>query len=100
MSDQVDNLQRLIRDLVRENADLRTKLTYAEDAASKGDLARQNASGMEIRIKELEDENKELREALEGMMKGQVIEDGAVTVRSGPHPEDILRAHKVLTKPT
>ncbi len=49
------------------------------------------------RITELEVENKELREALEGMMKGQLIEDGVVTIRSGPHTEDILRAAKALS---
>lgn len=35
-------------------ADLTTKLAYAEDAASKGDLARQNAGAMEIQIAELQ----------------------------------------------
>lgn len=35
-------------------AELERRLTFAEDAAAKGELARQNAGGMEMRISELE----------------------------------------------
>ncbi len=37
----------------REIEELKTKLTYAEDAATKGDLARQQCGGMEMEIVEL-----------------------------------------------
>jgi hypothetical protein len=78
---------------------LETRLAYAEDAL-KNDLARQNAAGMEMRIKELEDENKRLREALMGLMEGQVVEQDRVLVRCGPSSEQILKAKQALTKPT
>lgn len=40
--------------------DLRNALAYAEDAAAKGDLARQQAGGMEMEIKELQQDKKRL----------------------------------------
>ncbi|PWB21366.1 hypothetical protein [Comamonas sp. JNW] len=41
----------------RLNTDARNELALANDAAAKGDLARANAGGMELRIAELEAEN-------------------------------------------
>lgn len=50
---QIANYAAQIRTLIDRNKELETKLLYAEDAASKGDLARQQAGGMELEIKEL-----------------------------------------------
>lgn len=41
-------------------SELKTKLLYAEDAANKGDLARQKAAGMELEIKELREDKDRL----------------------------------------
>lgn len=43
----------LIEHQQKEIAELKTKLTYAEDAAAKGNLARLHAGGMEMEIAEL-----------------------------------------------
>lgn len=42
-----------IATLQKQCEEMRTKLLYAEDAAAKGDKARQNAAGLEEEIKEL-----------------------------------------------
>jgi hypothetical protein len=97
-----------IQSLEEENKALKTKLAYAEDAAAKGDLARQNAGGMEMRIGELEEENKRLREALEPVVASWKrhgpriiesrggLEDNRVSEVNGA----IDNAAKALTKPT
>lgn len=50
----------LIESQAQTIAELTTKLAYAEDAAAKGGLARQNASGMEMEIAELQEQLKNL----------------------------------------
>ncbi|WCU06512.1 hypothetical protein O0072_11765 [Pseudomonas aeruginosa] len=52
----------LIRELQKEVAALRAKLAMAEDAAAKGDAARQQCGGMEMEIEELRAEAKALRD--------------------------------------
>jgi len=61
----------LIESQASEIAILKTQPAYAEDAATKGDLARQTAGGMEMEIEEL-------RNALGGLLEGCVIKGGEV----------------------
>ncbi|BAO58551.1 hypothetical protein [Pseudomonas phage KPP25] len=51
--DDFDALEAEAKALREEVAKLRTKLAMAEDAASKGDAARQKCGGMEMQIQEL-----------------------------------------------
>lgn len=55
-----DSLRARLAEVEKELAELKTKLAYAEDAAAKGDLARQCAGGMELEIKELKESNAKL----------------------------------------
>lgn len=48
-----DKAEQEVKVLRQRVAELEKSLTFVEDAASKGDLARQNAAGMEMEIKEL-----------------------------------------------
>lgn len=56
----VKALEELFNDFESEIAKLETKLAYAEDAAEKGDLARQKAGGMELELKELREDKDRL----------------------------------------
>lgn len=55
---------------------LKQKLAYADDAAAKGELARQNAGGMELQIEAQRDKIKELEEAntqlMQDLLKGSI----------------------------
>lgn len=64
---ECEELKRRINELERD-------LLFANDAIAKGDLARQNAGGMEIRIQELE------RELLAEQARGQEVHDYLVSV--------------------
>lgn len=55
-------------ELVARIAELEKQLAMANDAAAKGDLARQNAGGMEMRISELEEHVRLLRSQLHGII--------------------------------
>lgn len=48
-----NHMATLIEQQQKDIVDLKTKLAYAEDAATKGELARQTAGGMEMEIEEL-----------------------------------------------
>lgn len=70
----VDNnrpVEALARHVVDQLIKMERKLVYAEDAAAKGDLARQTAGGMEMEIAELKERLAEaerlLREARRGV---------------------------------
>lgn len=58
----------LIESQANEITSLKTKLAYAEDAAAKGDLARQNACGMEMQIAELKSQNERLVKVLDNFV--------------------------------
>lgn len=62
--DLVSALESRLDGLNTRIAELERDLALANDAAAKGDLARANAGGMEMRIKELEHENTSLGEVM------------------------------------
>lgn len=82
----------LIESQSREIATLKTQLAYAEDSAAKGDLARQNAGGMEMEIAELKSQNAKLVKALEWRLVSELpkeemrfvltYSDGAIRTRT------------------
>lgn len=60
-------------------AELEKSLAFAEDAASKGDLARQNAAGMEMEIKELRAALESIRDGFFGVHEVKEIAREAVS---------------------
>lgn len=80
MAKDYDALAAEAQALREEVAALRTKLTMAEDAAAKGDAARQQCGGMEMEIEELRAELAELRARV-------VVPDGFALVPIEPNDE-------------
>lgn len=83
---------------------LETKLQYAEDAAAKGELARQTAAGMEMEINELKESRKELERALKQTF-GEYLNEDYADVSDGRAvgeftAADLRRAVKALAKPS
>ncbi|WP_328997097.1 hypothetical protein PCP53_13480 [Pseudomonas aeruginosa] len=70
---------------------LAAKLAMAEDAAAKGDAARQQCGGMEMEIEEL-------RAELETLRARVVVPDGYALMPLEPYPEMRLASHRYKRK--
>ncbi|HHO8040566.1 TPA: hypothetical protein ACRXVT_002526 [Pseudomonas aeruginosa] len=80
LSQDYDDLAAEAQALREEVAKLRTKLAMAEDAAAKGDAARQQCGGMEMEVQELRENAAKLaafaQEIISGALEGGSF-DGA-----------------------
>lgn len=73
-------MKQAISDSAKRIESLEQQLTFANDAATKGDLARQNAGDMELRIQELEAAILDMSAALNGGLK--FISDSPTSLKS------------------
>ncbi|MGC6863567.1 hypothetical protein ACP0H8_05835 [Pseudomonas aeruginosa] len=89
-----------VKTVVEEVAALRTKLAMAEDAAAKGDAARQQCGGMEMEIQELRENAAKLaafaQEIISGALEGGSF-DGAELQESAERHG--LIAKQVMNEP-
>ncbi|MEF2104291.1 hypothetical protein [Pseudomonas aeruginosa] len=95
-NDQAD----LIVSLRTEVAALRTKLAMAEDAAAKGDAARQQCGGMEMEIQELRENAAKLaafaQEIISGALEGGSFDGADIQESAERHG---LIAKQVMNEP-
>ncbi|WP_447846539.1 hypothetical protein ACFZNQ_15950 [Pseudomonas aeruginosa] len=80
--------------LREEVAKLRTKLAMAEDAAAKGDAARQQCGGMEMEIQELREQAAKLAEFAQEIISG-ALEGGSF---DGADIQESAERHGLIAK--
>ncbi|WP_341986871.1 hypothetical protein [Pseudomonas aeruginosa] len=80
--------------LREEVAKLRTKLAMAEDAAAKGDAARQQCGGMEMEIQELREQATKLAEFAQEIISG-ALEGGSF---DGADIQESAERHGLIAK--
>ncbi|EPU9131528.1 hypothetical protein ACIRT2_06760 [Pseudomonas aeruginosa] len=78
----------------KEVAALRTKLAMAEDAAAKGDAARQQCGGMEMEIQELREQAAKLAEFAQEIISG-ALEGGSF---DGADIQESAERHGLIAK--